>query len=976
MALMPRGRLLLPWRLALFRRRPRLFFFVCGAGCAYSAVNGSNPLSILPLCCCYTYDFVALACPPLQLRRALFYTSLSRGVRTVGLDSPLLDKYLLFRLCSHIQQVLLHEKTQRGSAASALFSVKDSASVPPGRRSRLAGELWRRQHLRRTYTPIPAVVDCLHHLVLSLERFNPGAQSLNLQEVYATLLPTLVLLSRDQLLQDDLRVPLFPQLPASVQRAYRPPSFFSLESSAAAPASNLSPWWPGSGIRFPSRRDESRAFSTAFPNPSCGASSLALKYLQLQHDRLLLQLLHLGLLATRRALQFAEAAAYERTRPPVELPTLLSPRVLLDTGATQSAHCSSQGGYSELWSQLPSELSGTVSPSLGRARGNFFTSPYGPRGASPEDRSQWEQSAVSGALETGAVVGEAALQWWRQFMASCSSDLAAACASRARRAATGGTFGMVSPSLTARVATAAAAEPKTVVGVCTALATLVTVPFLPEDCALQLTRIQDSEPVGGSEVFQAVAFEPSIGEESSFSRSLVGVFFPGIAGGESPGVRAVLQPLRDQLVLLQRRQQRELVVLPTPMAVSGAVAEFWEAFQKHRSTGLRIRNLVWVGKASAKAHMNSPFLEQVEGAEVLLVAAVRRGVSDINWPSSATCLTTQQRRLLLPTQTEKLEKLRFLLGSRANAAVRTPHSMHAYDKAYDDFTTRFWLWQQFNRLKEELGGAVLGWCGVAAAAALGGFLFVYLVRQIWTGETGGHPLQADPSAPSAPPTAGASSWWTRPWSGICSLFRGRGGDQSLGEEPSSGSAESRMSGSLGDNVPPYAPAGDLTHSRLLQCGHGPSFWDCVQGRGVISSPADELVRASYPEGVLGLQRTCEDSNVSQSFAPLFSTAANEGSGGAAGPSATSHTHAVSPHLSSFVKDMETGSYVSGPLSGFPGAGAAPDVLTPGLYSGRDELTSLYLALAAAGRGGNPGVRGLGRGLEFSTDGGFAGSHGG
>ncbi|CBZ52972.1 conserved hypothetical protein [Neospora caninum Liverpool] len=839
----------------------------------------------------------------------------------------------------------------------------------------------------------PYNAHCIHHLVLSLERFNPGSQCLNLQEVYAALLPTLVVLSRDHGLQDDVKVPFFSQLPDSIQVLYRPPSFFSLESSTTAPSSSLSHSWPRSGIRSYPGRNESRSFSTSshFGSPSdplswSGAPSFStLSYCQHQHDRLLLQLLHLGLLSTQRALQFAEAAAYERSRPPVELPTLLSPRVLLDAGATQSSPPPSRGTFGAF-----SAFSG-LATAPGNPHRETLESPYRPTGSVLDRRSDWEPSALSGAVATGGALGEAALEQWRQFMVSFSSDLAASCSSRARRAASGGTFGSVSPSMTARVATAAAAEPKTIVGICTALVTFLTVPFLPDDCAVELNRIPDAEPLGGSDVLQTVAAEPSASEGSSVYRSLTSLFIPSSAAGELPGVSAVLQPLRDQLVLLQRRQQRELAVLPKPVAVAAAVVEFWEAFQVHQSTGLRIRELVWVD-GREKTRAKSPFLQHLEGSERLLIAAVRRGVNDINWSSSASCLTSQQRRLLLPAQSEQLQKLQYLLGSRANAAVRTPHRMHSYDKSYDDFTTRFWLWQQFNRLKEEVGGLFLGCCAVAAAAALGGFLFAFLARQNWATDasTGQQPPPRGTPIPPAPQNLGMSSWWSRPWTGLSRFLARRiEGDGSVGQEPYSRSGETGMSDSFLGYAPCYPRNADLADSRLLQYGRDPTYFvDRMQkgrgtGLGFASSPADELVTASYGQNLWGLHRAPQDSGFSsQTLAPLFPSVASKDSNTGGGASTLRTAYALSSHLPASLNNVDAGSYGAQPGAGglarFAEAGdsATPSVLTPGcLYSGRDELTTLYLALASAGRGSSSGLGGPGRGPEFSA-GSFTGGYGG
>lgn len=310
---------------------------------AVFSVNGSNPLSVVPLCCCYSYDLVALACPPLQLRRALFYVSLSRGVHALGLDSPVLDKYLFLRLCSHVQQVYSVPQVpvsflRRGSSGT-------SGSF---RQSRLFSELRREQQLKCLYTPVPAVVDRLHHLMLSLERFYPGAESLDLQEVYSTLLPTLLLLGREERLQQVLKVSSFSQLPPEkIQIFYNSPSFFSVAppTSGSLPSSSFSRWWDGSQF-FPGSASTREAFHHMIASPSSfvqdsengntrffpSSSSFRPSWpsVQFQHNRLLLQLLHLNLLSTTRTLQLNESVAYDKVRPPLELPPLLSPRVLLD----------------------------------------------------------------------------------------------------------------------------------------------------------------------------------------------------------------------------------------------------------------------------------------------------------------------------------------------------------------------------------------------------------------------------------------------------------------------------------------------------------------------------------------------------------------------------------------------------------------------------------------------------------------------
>ncbi|PFH37908.1 hypothetical protein BESB_002490 [Besnoitia besnoiti] len=996
MALGPLGRLLLPWRPVLLRRRPRLFFFVCGAGCAYSAVNGSNPLSVIPLCCCYSYDLVALACPPLQLRRALFYLSLSRGVRAFGLDSPLLDRYLLFRLCSHVQQIASQEP--RGGAAALLPSRDTSSVAAAPRHTRLSGELKRMHQLRCTYTPLPAVVDCLHHLVLSLERFYPGAYSLNLQEVYATLLPTLVLLGRQQAVQDDLKVPLFVQLSESIQVSYSPPPFFAVAPSAAAPPTTFSQLW-GLTVGTP-RRDDSRAFSTAssrLPGVPGGVSA-ALQaagtlpwglsfssslHFQHQHNRLLLQLLHLGLLSSQRALQFAEAAVYERCRPAVELPTLLSPRVLLDASTTQPSDFHSRCVAAAAFSPPRALQGGATSPEDASAPSASYPGPSG--SFAPGD---WDASVLSRILAGGQSLGETVLQQWRQLMLSFSNDLAASCAARARRATAGGAALTLPPSSTARVATAAAAEPKTLVGICAALATFLAVPFLPAGSSLDWLGIDDGGCGGVSGALQAGAPKGADADEGSLRRLFTGAwFFPSANfSSELPGVTTVVQPLRDQLLLLQQRQQRQLIVLQKPAAVAAAAAEFWEQLQS-RGAGKRIHALVWVDRrGETAARRTSPALEQLEGSERLLVAAVRRGLDDLNWPTSASCLTLQQRRLLLPSQAQRLEQLRYLVGSRANAAMRTPHRLHAYDKSYDDFSTRCWLWQQFNSLKEEAGGMFLGCCAVAAAAALGGVLAFFFLRQSCGGGDGG----GGASLPESPGGPSRRSW--SPWGGLSRLLWGRAEARS----PPNGAAAplSRESGCEEACGGQLVPLGDPVSGLPVQADRAGLLAGGAGGGG----ECDDFVTA-YAQHLWGLQRDSQDASSASPHVFTSSLGLSANSSGhslgcfamnndgttVASDTSTPPSQAFASRLACFAAHDTAVSSFGGPLggevsAGFGGAeGAAPSAGLPpaGLCAGRDELTSLYLALAGVGRGHPSEGGGHGRGFEYPPGpGGFPGSYSG
>ncbi|PHJ24269.1 transmembrane protein [Cystoisospora suis] len=986
MAAMPFGRLLLPWRLSLFRRRPRLFFFLCGAGCTYTAVNGSNPLSVVPLCCCYSYDLVALACPPLQLRRALFYVSLSRGVHALGLDSPVLDKYLFLRLCSHVQQVF------SAPQVSPSFFNRGSPGTPGSfRQSRLFTELKREQQLKCLYTPVPAVVDRLHHLMLSLERFYPGAESLDLQEVYSTLLPTLILLGREERLQQVLKVSLFSQLsPEKIHIFYNAPSFFSVAPSTGGPfpSSSLSRWWDGSRffsgsaatreafnhmiassssssfMQEPHVRPFSTSASTTFRSSWPSA--------QYQHNRLLLQLLHLNLLSTTRTLQFNESLAYDKARPPLELPPLLSPRVLLD--ASKVSFSSPGGGAEGVFSDT--SLSSVASL---RASGP----PHVYRDVRDPLESDWA-SALTGVQHTGGALLQAALEQWRCLMTSVSGDLAEVAVSRSRRARGGSCSSPTSTaSPTARLAGAGAAEPRTLVGVIAAGTSFLLAPFVPTisppitRSSLSNGNAEATDPAGilldelGRASISAETTSGMTSKTSDLTKDHV-----------SSG--SLFKPLQDQLLQLQYKQQRRLITLSSPGSMAAGVVELWKQLEDNRGLGRRVHTLLWgkasrqsLGRGSSRGEATSSvssssstvsLAADLHARERLLIAAVRRSLDDLNWPGAASCLSPQQMKLLNPADSSRLEKLRYMFGSHANAAVRTPHRMHSYDKNYDDFSTRFWLWKQLQRLRDgDYDERFLGCCILGAAAALGGvFLLFFLRSRGGTGkpESGGvAPGGLQGTYPSTTTTTVRNSSTTHPATQNSGFFKGMWGG--LKGMFSRGATEEASEVRTGENpgvfLPPSSPSSfpgqqdvQLFHQQLSGALDGDP------------SSLDQLLRSTYEQQLRSLYG--DQASVPGGYVPdtrnvdpnaylLPQGGEHNFRGGPADIGGMNYApYGLGTGGGRGLGSVEAAGLASrsGPAVFGAGGGSGGDLRAPGsIYSGRQDLTSLYLALTAAGRGPAP-----------------------
>lgn len=818
---------------------------------------------------------MALACPPLQLRRALFYVSLSRGVHALGLDSPVLDKYLFLRLCSHVQQVF------SAPQVSPSFFNRGSPGTPGSfRQSRLFTELKREQQLKCLYTPVPAVVDRLHHLMLSLERFYPGAESLDLQEVYSTLLPTLILLGREERLQQVLKVSLFSQLtPEKIHIFYNAPSFFSVAPSTGGPppSSSFSWWWDGSRI-FSGSAATREAFNHLIASSSSSfiqdsqkvrafSSSASTSFrtswpsAQFQHNRLLLQLLHLNLLSTTRTLQFNECLAYDKARPPLELPPLLSPRVLLD--ASKVAFSSPGGGAEGVFSDT--SLSSVASV---RASGP----PHVYRDVRDPLESDWT-SALAGVKHTGGALLQAALEQWRGLMTSVSGDLAEAAVSRSRRARGSSCSSSTSAaSPTARLAGAGAAEPRTLVGVIAAGTSFLLAPFVPTisppitRSSLSNGNAEATDPAGilldelGRASISAEAASGMTSKHSDLSKDHV-------------SSASLFKPLQDQLLQLQYKQQRRLITLSSPGSMAAGVVELWKQLEDNRGLGRRVYTLLW-GKASrqslgrgssreANSSVSSSsstvsLAADLHARERLLIAAVRRSLDDLNWPGAASCLSPQQMKLLSAVDSSRLEKLRYMFGSHANAAVRTPHRMHSYDRNYDDFSTRFWLWKQLQRLRDgDYDGRFLGCCVLGAAAALGGvFLLFFLRSRGGTGKPESGGVAAGGIQGSYPPTTatttiGSSSTTHPPTtttqdSGVLrGMWRGLKGMFSRGTTEEASEVRTGENGVFLPPSPPSSFPGQQGDVQLLQ----------GQLSGALDgdpSSLDQLLRSTYEQQLRSL----------------------------------------------------------------------------------------------------------------------------